>query len=317
MKHIFIVNPAAGKVDDTERIRAELAGYRDRYDCDIYVTKAPGDATDFIRTYCAEHPGEEVRFYACGGDGTLNEVVNGAVGHPSVSVSCYPSGSGDDFVKYYGGREGFLDIGSLLEAPDEEIDLLSVNGLYSLNVTNFGFDTKVCKTMIRVKRKKIIGGKRAYITGVVTALITAMKNACKVYADGELLNPKGKILLCTLSNGSYVGGGFCCAPRSDNRDGLMEVALFRPLSRFTFVKLLPVYTKGEHLDDKRFQKYLTYRQAKKVHIDAPEGFAVTVDGEIVDGTSFDIEIVPRAIRFAAPRGCVLIAGRKGQTFGEA
>ena len=114
-----------------------------------------------------------------------------------------------------------------------------------------------------------------------------------------------------------MGGSFFCAPRADNHDGLIEVTAFRPLSRITFVRLLGAYTNGTHLDDPRFQKYITYRRAKEVTVKAPEGFSMSVDGEIVDGTEFKIGIAPKAIRFAAPKGCVLIAGRKGETVGAA
>lgn len=314
MKHYFIVNPAAGKQNSSVSLIETIKQYSDRYDLEIHVTTAPLDATEFVRKTCAENPDVEMRFYACGGDGTLSEVVNGAVGFSNASVTCYPCGSGDDFVKYYGGREHFLDIEKLMNAKDEPIDVLAINDkVYSINIVNFGFDTKVCKTMIKVRRKKIIGGKRAYVTGVVTALITAMKNKCSVTADGELLNPKGKILLCTLANGSYVGGSFYCAPKSINNDGLIDVALFRPLSRFTFVKLLPVYTRGEHLDDPRFRKYFEYRRVKSVSISAPEGFSLTVDGEILDGTDFTVSVLPKALRFAAPDDCTLIGGRSGET----
>ena len=321
MKHIFVINPAAGKTDSTEEIKSAVSAIPG-YDCDFYVTQGPKDATKFVKTWLEEHPDERARFYACGGDGTLNEVVNGVVGHENGSVGVYPSGSGDDFVKYYGGRDKFLDFTKLLAAPEDEIDLLTVdNGkpeefCYSINITNFGFDTTVAKTMIKVKRKKIIGGKRAYVTGVVTGLIKAMKNKCEITADGERVDTKGRILLCTLANGGYVGGSFFCAPRSDNHDGLIEVTAFRPLSRITFVRLFGSYTNGTHLDDERFQKYITYRRAKEVTIKAPEGFSVSVDGEIVDGTEFKIGILPKAIRFAVPEGCVLIAGRKGETVGE-
>lgn len=317
MKHIFIVNPAAGKVNSAEEIREKLASLGDKYDAEIYETAAPKDATAYVRQRWSEAGGEALRFYACGGDGTISEVVNGLVGAPeTVSFSCYPCGSGDDFVKYYGGRENFLDIEALMNASEEAIDVLKINDdLYSVNIANFGFDTVVAKTMIKVKRRRLIGGKRAYTTGIVVALMKAMKNRCKVTADGELLNPTGKMLLCTLANASYVGGSFYCAPRAINNDGMMDIALVKPISRFTFIKLLPVYTKGTHLDDARFEKIITYRRVSSVTIEAPEGFSLTVDGEIVDGTSFTVSVLPRAVRIAVPTGARLIGGRTGEIFG--
>ena len=203
MKHIFVINPAAGKEDSYANLQALLQGYEGKVDYELYATQAPGDATAYIRKRCTEHPNERMRFYACGGDGTLNEVVNGVVGMPNASLGCYPCGSGNDFVKYYGGAARFLDIDALLNATEAPIDVMRVGDRYSLNVTHFGFDTAVTRTMEKYRHKKLLGGKRAYTMGIAAALIGAMKNDCTVFVDGERLND-GKILLCTVSNGRYV-----------------------------------------------------------------------------------------------------------------
>jgi diacylglycerol kinase family enzyme len=133
MKHIFIANPAAGPVDSVPHIRAEVEKLRARYDCEIYETRAPGDAIRYIRAFCDAHPGDRVRFYACGGDGTLNEVLNGAIGYPEASISVYPCGSGNDFVKYY-GAEHFLSIPALLEGEEHGIDVLTNGESYAINI---------------------------------------------------------------------------------------------------------------------------------------------------------------------------------------
>ena len=309
MKHIFIINPAAGKDNSFDNIKKILELKKVGVDYELYETQAPGDATAYIRKYCTEHK-EPVRFYACGGDGTLNEVVNGVVGFPHASMSCYPCGSGNDFVKYYGGKENFLDIPSLMDAEDTPIDAMRVGDHYSVNVTNFGFDSAVAETMMKVRRKKLIGGKNAYTTGIVKALFTAMKNACHVKVDGELINPAGQILLCTIANGQYVGGSFRCAPRSLDNDGLLEVCLVKPLSHLTFINLIKVYTEGTHLDNPKFDKYLEYRRGKKIEIDAPEGFIYSFDGELIRQNHFTVEVVPNAIRFAVPKSAVYLPGEK-------
>ena len=299
MKHIFVINPAAGQVDSTNEIKSYLEQNHAELDYEIYVTTDIGDATRFVSDYCRQHDGEAVRFYACGGDGTLCEVVSGAAERENVQVAVYPVGSGNDFVKYYGGKQRFMDLGALIDAPAEAIDLIKVGDRYSINVCNFGFDTTVAKTMIKVKRNKIFGGKRAYVTGVATAVLTARFNKCIVTADGEQLNDK-KILLCTLANGKYVGGAFQCAPRSVNNDGLIDVCLIKTMSLFGFIKLLGPYTDGKHLDLPAYQQKIVYRRAKHIHVSAPEGFAVSVDGEIVEGTEFDIEVCPGALNFVIP-----------------
>lgn len=300
MKCIFIVNPRAGEGKVQEFIRESISKIPQKDDCEIYLTKAPNDATAFVREYCETHKGEKVRFVACGGDGTINEVFNGAVGYDDASVSIYPCGSGNDFVKVFGGQERFSDIRKIVEAPEQKLDLLKVGDRYSVNVTNFGFDTTVAITINEEREKTGHGNKNAYTKGIIKALLTAMKTNCKVIADGEVLNPSGVMLLCTVANGQYVGGSFKCAPRAKTDDGLMEVCLCRPISRLTFAGLLGTYTAGEHLDSEKTKKYFTYKQAKKVEVFAEKGFAYSLDGEIIYDEHFTIEIVPAALNLAVP-----------------
>lgn len=300
MKCIFIVNPRAGEGKAQQTIKEAISTLAQKDDCEVYVTQAPNDATKFVREYCENHKGENTRFVACGGDGTINEVFNGAVGYENVSVSCYPCGSGNDFVKVFGGQETFADIGAIITAPERKLDLLKIGDRYSVNVTNFGFDTTVAITINKEREKTGQGNKNAYTKGVVVALIKAMKTNCKVIADGEVMNPEGKMLLCTVANGQYVGGSFKCAPRAQTDDGFMEVCVCKPISRLKFVQLLGPYTNGEHLDSEKFKDVLIYKRAKKVEVIAEKGFAYSLDGEIIYDDRFTIEIVPAALNFAVP-----------------
>ena len=300
MKYIFVVNPMAGQGGAEEKLREAIEALPQKDDCQVYVTKAVGDATEFVKGTIAECKGEEIRFIACGGDGTINEVFSGAVGAENVSVSCWPCGSGNDFVKCYGGADVFMDVAKLVEAKTEKIDVLKVGERYSINVTNFGFDTTVAITINKEREKTGHGNKNAYTKGVVTALIKSMKNIGTVYADGVKLNESGKFLLCTVANGQYVGGSFKCAPRARTDDGYMEVCLIRPISRLRFVKILKPYTDGEHLDREDMSDIVTYRKAKKVEVEAPKGFAYSLDGEIIYENKFSISILPKALRLAVP-----------------
>lgn len=307
MKHVFIINPAAGKENAYEEIKNALQNLSTPVDYELYVTQGRQDATAYIRDYCRNHT-ERVRFYACGGDGTLNECVNGVVGFENASLGCYPCGSGNDFVKYYGGKKHFLDVEALVDAKEEYIDLIRVDDRYAINATHFGFDSCVAQVMMNVRRKKLIGGKNAYTTGVIAGLFKGMKNKCRVYADGELLDPDGTILLCTIANGQYVGGSFRCAPRSVDNDGLLEVCLVKPVSYITFMRLISTYSKGAHLDDPRFEKYIQYRRAKSVRIEAPEDFVYSFDGELIPSPEFNVEVVPAVLRFAVPASARPLAG---------
>jgi len=300
MRYIFIINPKAGTQDREQELRAAVAALPQKDLCEFYTTKGVGDAISYVRSWCNAHPGEEVRFIACGGDGTVNEVFNGAACREGVCVTCWPVGSGNDFVKVFGGAEKFMDIEKLLTAPTRKLDLLKVGDRYSVNVVNFGFDTTVAITINKERDKTGHGGKSAYTKGVITALLTSMRNKFTVAADGEVLNADGKALLCTVANGQYVGGSFKCAPRAKTDDGLIEVCLVKPISRIRFVTILGTYTEGKHLDEPKMRDIVVYRQAKKVEITAPEGFAYSLDGEIIYENKFTVEIVPGALDLAVP-----------------
>lgn len=299
MKAVFVVNPCAGHGQHEATIRAAIEALPEKASCEIYVTKGVGDATEYVKGRC-EKLTEKTRFVACGGDGTVNEVCNGAVGTENASVTVYPCGSGNDFIKCFGGRELFLNVGALLHAPEQTLDLMKIGGRYCVNICNFGFDTTVARTMNAVRNKPVIGGKNAYAAGVVKALITAMKTGCTVAADGETLNPDGVMLLCTVANGQYVGGAFRCAPRARLDDGLIDVCLVKPVSRLRFVRLLAPYANGEHLDSEAFSDIVVYRQARSVTVAAKPGFAYSLDGEMIESDHFTVEVAPGVLALAVP-----------------
>lgn len=301
MKYYFIVNPLAGGGKLQKQISAEIEKLPVKSDCEIYITKCVKDATAFVKKVCSEHTGEEMRFIACGGDGTINEVFNGAVGYDKVSVTCYPCGSGNDLVKSFGSVEKFLNIPALISAPTQKLDLIKVGDRYCDNVTNFGFDTKVAETVNIDRAKNGHGKKSSYAKGIIKALFTAMKTKCTIVADGENLTPDGVITFCTLANGQYVGGSFKCAPRAKTNDALIEVCIAKPLPAIKVPVLIPMYMKGTHLDNMDKFDFLVYRQAKKIEVTAHQSnFAYSLDGEIIYTDHFTAEIVESALDLAVP-----------------
>ncbi|MHC1785724.1 MAG: diacylglycerol kinase family protein [Christensenellales bacterium] len=300
IKHHFIVNPTAGLHSAEGEVAQKLAAFQDRQETCLYVTRGPGDASDFVRKTCLMEAGP-LRFYACGGDGTLNEVVNGAWGFPQAAVGCYPCGSGNDYVKYYGGKEAFLDLSRQFLGEESPVDLMRMGDRLAINMVHFGFDSLVTQTMQRIRRMPLIGGKNAYYTGVLSAFFKPFANPCKVWVDGQALNDH-TLLLCTVACGQFVGGGFRCAPRSDNQDGLMDVCLCLPVSRPKFVSLIKSYTLGTHLDDPRFKKVLAYRRGHQITLQMERDFPVSMDGELIRGQNFEINLLPQALRFVVPSG---------------
>ena len=308
MKHIFIINPCAGKADSTKEITAMLSTLDATVDYGVYVTRAAGDATDYVADWCRQHAGEAVRFYACGGDGTLNEVASGLVGNRCAELACFPSGSGNDYIKYYGSMADFTDIARQLEGSVREVDIMQVTTPegtlgthYSINVCNFGFDAEVCRVMTQVRRKPLIGGRNAYTTGVVKSIFTSMRTRCNIKVDGDVICDN-YMLLCTLANGRYVGGQYQCAPHSVNDDGLIEVNLFRPISLLKFATLIGDYSRGTYVNRADIAKVWHYRRGRVVELERDEPFYVCVDGEMLFAPRYRIENLQRAVRFVVPKG---------------
>ena len=300
MKHIFVVNPQAGGRDHTASIAARLQQME--ADTELYRTERALDATRYVAQWCDDHPGVAVRFYACGGDGTLNEVVGGAVGREGVAVGCLPCGSGNDFVRYWPDRD-FHDVKALVEGQPVKVDVMeirsSLSTRYCLNTLNFGFEAAVCHTMAAVRRKPLVGGPLAYTTGIVASLATSRRNRCRITVDGEpwLSEP---LLLASLANGRYAGGGYLCAPRAVNDDGMMEVMAIRPMSVVRFAKMIDCYKKGEHLDREELRDVVCYRRGHQVTFEDEQPFLLATDGEMMRDRRFEVRTLHQAVTMIVP-----------------
>lgn len=299
MRHIFVVNPAAGSHDCTAEVKERLKAFNGKIDYAVHCTTGRGDATRFVNSVC-EDKSENYRFYACGGDGTLNEVVNGAIGHNNASVSVLPCGSGNDFIKYFGTADDFNDLESLTNGIDHNIDIMKVGDKYSVNVVNFGFEPAVVKTMEKVKRKKFMTGKKAYFVGIAAALVNSMKTKARVFADGVRLG-KDCLLLGSIANGRYVGGSFKCAPRAIVDDGELEVCIVNNISRMKFINLIGYYKNGTHLDSPKAKGIINYCRGKVIEVIGEDELCYCVDGELNFAKRLKVEVIKKAINFAVPR----------------
>ncbi len=300
MKHVFVVNPCAGMRDCSDEIAARLD--IEEIDAEIYVTRGPRDATRFVGQWFRDHAGEDVRFYACGGDGTLNEVVSGVMegesGSRRVEVACYPCGSGDDFVRYWQGKD-FTDIAALVRGTVVPVDVMRVGDRYCVNTLNYGFEAAVCHTMAKVRRVPLVGGSMAYTSGIVASLATGRRNRCRVTVDGEVWLD-GEVLLLSVANGQYAGGGYHCAPRAKNDDGQLEVMAVTPMSVVRFAKLIKYYKNGELLDREELRTTVCYRRGSHVEIDPLRDSYIATDGEIVAGRRFDVQCLHNSVNFVIP-----------------
>jgi len=154
--------------------------------------------------------------------------------------------------------------------------------------------------MEKVRRWPLLGGANAYTTGILRHIVTGRSTPVTMRVDGEAFFD-GRILLCTLANGRYVGGQYKCAPASDNADGLLEVNLFRPMSIARFASLIGSYADGTYPACKGMPRWHRYRRGTEVEIESPRPLYLCVDGEVLCDTRFHIRNLPRAVHFVVPQ----------------
>lgn len=296
MKHVFVINPTAGKRDITKKLKEEIFSLLSEDDCDIHITRSTLDARNYVKEYCLNHENEKIRFYSCGGDGTLNEVINGAYGFNNVSVACYPSGSGNDFVKYFAKKDKFLNIKNLINGDEIVVDLLKLNDRYVINVFNLGFDADVAERMIKYKRLPFITGKGAYILGIIVSFFNKLTTEMEVRVDDSLVY-EGSGVLAAVSNAICYGGGFYCSPKALVDDGLLDFIAVKKISRIKFLKFIKFYKQGTHLEEEKLKDYIVYKRGHKVSIKTKKPANYAIDGEMGKANSLNIEIVPKAIKF--------------------
>lgn len=310
-KHLFIINPVAGKKDRTEIISAAIARVLpDENDREIRITSCPGDATVIAREYIENSPEDEfVRVYACGGDGTLSEVVLGIYlsKRTNCALGVVPIGSGNDFIKYYDEipAEKFRSLADMVAGETQEIDLLHVKDggsdceKVSINIVSAGFDAAVAKGMTAYKRLPMINGSAAYNMSLVKCLVGERKHIYHVVADGkDLVDPQQGYLFVIAANGRYYGGGFKAAPISNIQDGFLDLVRICSVSISRFLGLVGKFRQGEHIE--KLKQFTSHALCKHIRIESESPVEVNIDGEICEMTNPEISIVQRAVKIILP-----------------
>ena len=306
MKHFFIMNPAAGKgthfhklIDDIHKVCDRRTVYYA-----VHVTERIGEATEFVKKMC-QNSDEEMRFYACGGDGTIKEVAQGMIGCDHAQLAIIPMGTGNDFVRNFEHNDQLFNIDAQLDGETRKIDLIKYNNKYSINVINTGFDCEVAKQVSLNRRSMFIPSKLAYTAGIaqkITQFNTAIVNG-KISFDG-VMHRGDKFQACVFANGCYYGAGYKAAPAARFDDGLIDCCIIDKLPLMTFVNILGKYKAGTHLTDKNMPDVFAYKKCKEVELVFSRPTDISVDGEIerVHGKVI-FSIVNDAVTLSMPKAC--------------
>lgn len=296
MKHLFIVNPVAGKKDSTEAVSAKVArafSGRDE-DFEIYTTTAPMDACDKVTREAQRC--DDLRVYACGGDGTLNECACGAAGRENVAVTHFPTGTGNDFIKVFGAdKERFRDLEELLHGEVRKMDMIDCNGRCSLNICSVGIDARVGTDVHKYSNLPLMGGGAGYVASLVVNWCKGTKDNLRVICDGKLYY--GDMSLVCACNGSYYGGGFHPVPEARPDDGKMEVLIVKGVSRLKLLQVVGAYAKGNYA---AYPELITPVSCTELRIESEKQLVVNIDGEAIYGKDLRLQLRPGAVNFLVP-----------------
>jgi diacylglycerol kinase (ATP) len=292
MKHLFIINPVAGRgraLKLLPSIKEIMDDIGEEYH--IEITENPGHATDIARSYTQR---DNYRVYSVGGDGTLNEVMNGMVNSKS-SLAVIPGGTGNDFIRSITSKSA---VKSLLKqticGSEKLIDIARVNGRYFINIASLGFDAEVVYSAKGFKKIPWISGQLAYLLGILKTLFINWFQKVTLEIDGRAFEKR--ILLAAVANGRFYGGGMMPAPDAQIDDGLFDVCVVRALSRIKILFLFPKYIKGKHGK----LKEVSFYKAKRVRVSSNDYVPVNIDGEVLRLKEMEFEIVPKAMSVVIP-----------------
>ncbi|MHB1462136.1 MAG: diacylglycerol/lipid kinase family protein [Armatimonadota bacterium] len=297
MKAIIIANPISGRHRGQAAARqAEACFQAAGWQVSSLFTTCPGEARHLAAEAVAERP--DIVF-ACGGDGTISQVVSGLMGS-GIPTGIIPAGTGNDLCRTLGLPVSPAEAAHLaLHGHAIDIDLLDVNsGAYqSINITSLGFDAVVAERMN--KRMRLFGGTFAYLSAVFLEVVHMKPTSIKLNIDGQTW--EGDALLVAVANAQCYGGGMKVAPQARVDDGLLDVVLVKSVGRFEFLRNLPRVFAGTHL---AHHSVCAWKGAH-VRIETLSASPVLIDGDICGQTPIDVRVLPGAAKLWVHADCKL------------
>ena len=291
MKIKLILNPAAGRGKAKKAIPAIKEIFRDRkVNFDMDVTQYAGEATYLSRE--ASRKNFKI-IVAAGGDGTVNEVVNGMMESGSV-LGVIPLGLGNDFAKA-------ISISSKLEEACltlsngvvKEIDVGRVNNRYFVNVLGIGFDAWVARASQKIRW--FFNPNQIYLYTVLRMLFRYKAPLVKINLADIMLDKK--VLLIAIGNGKSSGGGFLLTPEAEFDDGLIDVCIIDDAARLKLLMQIPKLLRGTH----KGSPYVSTFKTKKLTVHSSDLLLAHADGQILESRRYQIEILPRSLRVITSR----------------
>lgn len=267
--------------------RLDLAGI----ETSCHATTGEGDATREAAE--AVRRGYDV-IIAAGGDGTLNEVVNGMAGLENLPpLGIFPMGTTNDFARAMGIPKRWEDYCDLvIENKTRPIDIGKVNGRYFINIAGGGSLTELTYE-VPSKLKTMIGQLAYYMKGI-EKVASLSPTELLIRADGHGVL-EGEFMLFLIANSNSVGGFEKLAPDARIDDGLLDVIAVRKCNLAEFIRLLTMALRGDHFSDPR----VVYFKTKRMEVTSPGLVQLNLDGELGGELPGVFEILPSHLRIFA------------------
>lgn len=299
MRHVFILNPAAGKNKKALNLMPHITAVckKHNFDYTILTTAYPHHATELAQQEVQK--GNPVRLYACGGDGTLLEVATGIGDAPHAELACVPCGSGNDFVRYFQQQGAhFDDLEALVHGTARQIDAILCNGKLSLNACSIGMDADVANRQKQFKHLPFVSGSMAYNLAIVQTFFSPFGKQLHVVMETEngKVERVGKYLFALAANGQYYGGGYHGSPLSKPDDGLLDFVLVGTKNHLNVFPFLKRYKNGNHLGTAGVEAF----RGTKMTVYAQKPTVCNADGECFADTQVTFELLPKALSFVFP-----------------
>ena len=252
-----------------------------------YFTKKPGDATEYAKKLTEKE--HTITLIVLGGDGTVNEVVNG-IQHPSlVTLGYIPTGSSNDLARNLGLSKDIHKALSMIQHPSQIVPMDLGEIRYFQDGTlakktfavscGIGFDAGVCHEALHSRMKDVLNriglGKLTYLGIALKQLIKAPKAECEISFDGNLCFRLKRFLFVTAMIHRYEGGGFCFCPDADYSDGTIDTCIVGNVCKLKIPFILPTGFTGKHLRFKGIDAY----KSRSVRIVTSVPLPVHCDGE--------------------------------------
>ncbi|MCD6177144.1 MAG: diacylglycerol kinase family lipid kinase [Candidatus Cloacimonetes bacterium] len=290
-KWFFIVNSTAGRGKTGKKISKLVTSLNEhKIDFEIELTKAPQHATQLAKD--AIKKGFH-NIISVGGDGTLNEVVNGVMlsgKSEEINVGIIPEGGGNDFATGFNLSSKIDKAVEILQKLNiRKIDVGKIEDRYFINALGIGFDARAAQISNKIK---YLNGMPRYLLAVIKALVSLKPFEAEVKLDDYTYN--SPFLLIAIGNGKYTGGGFLLTPEALIDDGFLDICFIKTITRRRILSLLPSAIKGKHLKEPE----VDLKQSKTIEVITKSPLPFYTDGELPklkNPLHFRIELLPKKI----------------------